>query len=165
MLALCELMHPKLHGNVNSNFEYGKYLITFTFQADEFFNDSYIEILDFAKQQYNNQYNYYYNHQNYENKFLTQHPFVRNYWEILKHQNIETINLDIISMEQNADGHFYAVKKTFYLKMFQRKWKKIYKQRRQIIKYRSNPRNLIYLRIHGKWPKHCAYFPGLYNYR
>ena len=54
--------------------------MTFSFNIDEFFDDSYVEFLDFAKQQYNYQYNHYYNHQTNENKFLTQHPFVRNYW-------------------------------------------------------------------------------------
>jgi len=163
MIALCELMHPKLHGSVVNEEDYGKYLITFTFDINEFFDDSYVQILDFAKQEYNNLYNNYYNHLNNENKILTQHPFIHNYWEILKYQNIENSNLDIISMEENSDGHFYAIKKTFYLKIIQRKWKKIYNQQRQIIKYRSNPRTILYFRIHGKWPKHCAYFPELHR--
>ena len=54
-----------------------------------------------------------------------------------------------------------AIIKTFWIKLIQRTWKNVLKQRNIIIKKRCNLNSLIYKEINGKWPKECNYYPGL----
>jgi len=54
-----------------------------------------------------------------------------------------------------------AIIKTFWIRLIQRTWKNILKQRNIIIKKRCNPNSLRWREINGKWPKECNHFPGL----
>lgn len=51
--------------------------------------------------------------------------------------------------------------KTFWLKIIQRKWKKIYKERMKIIKNRKNVTSLHQREINGKFPSNCKHLPSL----
>jgi len=54
-----------------------------------------------------------------------------------------------------------AIIKTFWLKIIQRTWKKIYKQRRNIIITRKLPNSVLYKQTHNKWPDYCSYIPSI----
>ena len=54
-----------------------------------------------------------------------------------------------------------AYHKTFWLRIIQRKWKKIYKQRREIIKKRKLMKSLNIRSLYGKWPKGLCNIPKL----
>lgn len=51
--------------------------------------------------------------------------------------------------------------KTFWIKLIQRRWKNLLKERKIIIKKRCNPNSLKYIEINGKWPINCCYYPVL----
>jgi hypothetical protein len=57
--------------------------------------------------------------------------------------------------------HCIAIFKTFWLKIVQRKWKNVLKERDFIIKTRCHPNSLKYREINGKWPRECFYYPIL----
>jgi hypothetical protein len=54
-----------------------------------------------------------------------------------------------------------SILKTFWLKIIQRKWKNILKERKIIIKKRSHPNSLRHREIYGKWPNDCCNYPVL----
>jgi hypothetical protein len=54
-----------------------------------------------------------------------------------------------------------SILKTFWIKLIQRKWKNILKQRENIIKKRYNINSIIYRELHGKWPIDCLNYPRL----
>jgi hypothetical protein len=58
-------------------------------------------------------------------------------------------------------GECVAIIKTFWLKIVQRKWRLICKQRKIIINKRSQPQNIYYNQVYGKWPTDCRVFPSL----
>lgn len=58
-------------------------------------------------------------------------------------------------------GECVAIIKTFWLKIIQRKWRSICIQRKIIINKRSQPQNIYYNQIYGKWPTDCRVFPSL----
>jgi hypothetical protein len=60
-------------------------------------------------------------------------------------------SLDIIKRVNN-DEYTFAIVKTFWLKIFQRRWKKVYQNKQHITKKMRNPQNLFHRQIHGKWP-------------
>ena len=59
----------------------------------------------------------------------------------------------------NSFEYTFAIDKTFWLKIFQRRWKKIYENKLSIIKKMHNLKNLQYREIHGKW----SFNTNIYN--
>lgn len=58
-------------------------------------------------------------------------------------------SLEIIKRVNN-DEYTFAIVKTFWLKLFQRRWKKIYQNKQHIMKKMMNSQNLMHREIHGK---------------
>jgi hypothetical protein len=87
------------------------------------------------------------------------------YW-LYYHKNRE-VQLQIFKTDfKNLDQHPFewelgVVIKTFWLRIVQRTWKRIYKERTQIIKKRMHPNNLHHRNIHGKWPSGLNHIPSL----
>lgn len=178
-LMLCELHHPSIHGkdaNSDSNIE-THYLVYDRFEPwsgisylaldedyetdDEHDSDSdndnpnhitkLQDELDFLQDKYS-----------YPNDLVLyygNHPTIRNYHYITNNPNYikPEIGQYIILPTQEA----IAILKTIWLRIIQRKWKKIFAERKQIITLRKNPSTLYYRHINGKWPKTCDYLPGL----
>lgn len=70
-------------------------------------------------------------------------------------------SIDIMQLHIDSTGTFNVVIKTFWLKLVQRKWKKIYKQRQQIIQKRSCPGALLHREIIGNWQHDIAHLPSI----
>jgi hypothetical protein len=89
----------------------------------------------------------------------SEHDIIRNYKNIITNPNY--LNLEI--------GHVYYLKgdecvcviKTFWLRLVQRAWKKIYKRRMLIKQKRSRPTSLFYRQFSAKWPEDCNYMPSI----
>ncbi len=58
-------------------------------------------------------------------------------------------------------GYYISIIKTFWLKLIQRKWKKIYKERKMCLLKRANTNVIKYREIYGKWPESCLNYPLL----
>tara|TARA_Y100000389_G_C17150655_1_gene359439 strand:+ start:39 stop:614 length:576 start_codon:yes stop_codon:yes gene_type:complete len=71
--------------------------------------------------------------------------------------------INIYPINENYNDYYYttSIIKTFWIKLIQRKWKNIYKERRRIITARISIKNLHYREIHGKWPIGLNYLPGI----
>ena len=65
--------------------------------------------------------------------------------------------VEVVEMEEWTT----SIIKTFYLKLIQRKWKSIYKKRKQISLDRLKVCNIIYRERNGRWPDGLNYYPGL----
>ena len=57
--------------------------------------------------------------------------------------------------------HNVSILKTFWIRLVQRVWKKIFTERKRIIQKRLNPRAIFYREISGRWPNECVYYPCL----
>ena len=73
--------------------------------------------------------------------------------------SVSGASLDIIVSKELVSGEKIAIKKTFWIRILQKKIKKRLSQRRICIQNRKNPKYINYLKTHGKWPKCCSYFP------
>ena len=72
-----------------------------------------------------------------------------------------TTRLEIVECIYLPSQHCIGILKTFWLKLIQRTWKKICKERKLCIQKRCNPISLKYREIHGKWPSNCLRYPGI----
>lgn len=67
--------------------------------------------------------------------------------------------LDIVKCEELSGLEQVGYIKTFWLKIVQRRWKKIYKERQEMLKRRSSIVALRERQQTGQWPKHLQQWP------
>ena len=87
------------------------------------------------------------------------HKTIRNYHNIISRPNY--IKPEIAECFELPTGEHIAIIKTMWVKIIQRKWKKVFSARKHIIKCRSCPASLSTRQLTGKWPNHCISMPGL----
>ena len=142
-ISISELYNRRLHGNVKSDVLY-HYLVYSRFKT-----------LDM------NQINYVAN--NINNGYLEldnqTHDIFRNYTQIITRENY--IKPEITDCVYLNTGHYVAILKTYWLRLIQRKWKNIIKERENIIKKRCTLNSLRHRELTGKWPNDCLHFPQL----
>jgi len=86
------------------------------------------------------------------------HPIIRNYTNIclkIKPEIAECIYLDT--------GECICILKTFWLRLIQRTWRKIFKQRRHMFQIRHTLKSLRYREMYGKWPIACNNMPTIHG--
>jgi hypothetical protein len=146
---LCELFHPLLHGyikNVSDPNVLGHYLVI-TSRVDE---------LDEFLLEYRDSYEFMF--QTTEPKLLT-HPLIRNYPAIAA--RFDYIKLEIGQMIELQGGERVAILKTFWIRIIQRAWKKVFRKRQQVLLKRCMLSSIKYREICGLWPQPCNHMPGL----
>ena len=95
-------------------------------------------------------------------------------YHYLTHVRFKQLDIDIINNYYNTfckleiaeclylpSYHCVSILKTYWLKLIQRTWKKIYKSKKLIIAMRSHPNALKYREINGRWPNNCINYPNL----
>lgn len=152
-LGICEIYTPLMHGvneNTSSNM-LGNYIVVEKISLQEYYSYYYIELLDIIY----NRWKYLETPNITEN--LGEHPIIRNFEKMINSEDF--IGLDIIETSELNGGEIIGYKKTFWIKIVQRLYKRVYKERKKIIALRKNPYALHFKKIHGKWPKYCLHLP------
>ena len=93
------------------------------------------------------------------NNNMKTHSIIRNYKQIIAQQNY--IQLHIAKVIYLSGSECVAILKTFWIKIIQRTWKKIYIKRCTVIALRKLPISLFYRETYGKWSDNCLYLPSL----
>jgi len=89
----------------------------------------------------------------------SKHPFIRNYKRIISNENY--IKPEIAECLYLSGDECVAILKTFWLRLVQRAWKRVFAERNQIYARRMRPDSLRHREIMGKWPSTCNRLPGL----
>ena len=134
-LAIIEPIHPKVHGIFPSlDKRRGDWFVVYSCTIDTFYND-WSMLTTLSEWIHSKKYPapLHLNIQNY-NKIL--HQFKS--WEIIKSLYYETVDGLTVHL---------AIVKTFWLRIFQKRWRKKHK----IIQKRKNPKVLFQRSITGKW--------------
>lgn len=81
---------------------------------------------------------------------------IENYPDYVINPYIEIIKIEHIKFQNENEENYYsiAILKTHYLRIIQKKWKRLYKEK---IQRMSNPINIHHRMITGKWPNSCRY--------
>lgn len=72
-------------------------------------------------------------------------------------------DIDIIKIYVDPQDRYIAIKKTFWLRLVQRRWKKVYRERCDILERRMHLSSLRYREIHGKYPAGLRVLPTIYG--
>jgi len=150
-IVLCEPYHPFLHGETHKDL-YGHYLAMWWFSATEYYAGEHLEIHNVWLRQMQPDLLRIHFHET-----RHPHPLVKNYWNLLHHVKHGCIEIAQVVLLET--GEYVAILKTFWLRIFQRKWRNILKERKRVIKERTRISSLLYRQYHGKFPPSCAYMP------
>jgi len=69
--------------------------------------------------------------------------------------------IDIIQIHINSDHVYVSIVKTHWLRLIQRHWKRVFRERSVIIKLRGLPRNIFHFQYKGSYPSGLEFLPGL----
>ena len=148
-LAICELFYPVIHGydNLSDPEVLGHYLVYMS-----------LDLITYKKKHICKgtirHVSYFYN-------LLPPvlHPWIRNYHAIVKRKNY--IQLHIVETMILEGGEKVAIIKTFWLRLVQRAWKRVFSERKCVLQKRCLPEALVHWQRVGKWPLSCFYLPSL----
>ena len=152
-IAICEIFNPRIHGK-DENSSIGienHFLVSETFELEEFYDNSYQDTITSLK------YDYKRVAKNNLKSLKEPHPTIRNYNKIIQEKNF--IKIYIVFVDELPGNESVCYIKTFWIKLIQRRWKKIYKQRQDILKQRMLPKSIREREITGKWPKGLRIWP------
>lgn len=153
-IAICEIFNPIIHGkdeNSSAGIE-NHFIVAETFELGEFYDNSYQDTIMALKSDYKRI------SRNNSKISKNKHPTIRNYNKIIETKNF--IKLDIICIDELSGGNeSVGYIKTFWIKLIQRRWKKIYKERQDILKQRMLPRSIREKQITGLWPRGLRAWP------
>ena len=171
-LGLCHLFHPRIHGfdKYSDPNVLGHYLVihieedfedddvtdveSIYTEEDEEEDDSVIKIEDIMRS-----YKKIYRNLSNTNQNYYKHPIIKNYANIISNPNY--IQLEIIQRIYLKGDECVAILKTFWIRIIQKTWKKIYSLRKNIIEKRTKLNAILYSELHGKWPDNCSQLPTL----
>lgn len=147
-LAICEVFHPALHGqnetstpNVNTHF-----LVYTLIDIDDFYSKAYLSEENSIRR--------YHRAIHIMNESLN-HPTIRNYRRVSnKYIRLEIIQTDVLTGQEEV-----AYLKTFWLRIVQRRWKKIYQARKDLLRQRSTLSAIFERQRTGQWPAHLRRWP------
>jgi hypothetical protein len=145
-VVLCELFNKRMHGSNTKDIHYltiVKIKSVYNFEG----------MLELSK---------YFNRLYKKNTFnLLPHLYIKNYANIIKTDNY--IKPEIAECLFLPSGHSVCIKKTIWIKLIQRKWKMVFKERQRVIKSRIQYASLKEREITGLWPKGCRFYPGIHG--
>jgi hypothetical protein len=93
------------------------------------------------------------------NRNRIKHPLFKNYINIIQHPNY--IQPEIAECIYLKTNECIAIKKTIWIRLIQRNWKKIMKQRTIILDERQHYKSLHYREIYGIWDITCRNLPTI----
>jgi len=168
-LVLCELHYTPIHGKTatsNQQIE-GHYMLIDRFDgpskillddvedSDYEEDDENVIHINDLMQLYKNEYAAFIARRRDEKR----HRLIRNYHNIIREPNY--IKPEIAECIELPTGEHIVIIKTMWIKIIQRKWKKIYATRQHMIMCRSSPTSIATRQVTGKWPNHCLYLPEI----
>jgi hypothetical protein len=147
-IVLCELYNRHIHGvpeNISENLD-THYLLSCRFKT---FNIEFIKSMSkFMNREYLRL-----------NEKERKHYILKNYSNIISQPNY--IKPEIAECIYLNSNECIAILKTFWIRLIQRKWKNIYKERQDILKLRCSYKSLKHRELTGRWPNNCCYYPRL----
>jgi len=175
-IVFCEIYHNTIHGRsekINKEI-YGHWIVIDHYEnifprEISFHNDGYeSELSDDSNLLVNDVIDLhrakYIAYENSQIFVYRKHPYIRNYRNIVCKSNyIKPQIAEIIELNKSSNDLFYSVAiiKTFWLRLVQRNWRRVYKERIRIKALRCNAKSIFYREMHGKWPNSCIHYPGL----
>ena len=86
---------------------------------------------------------------------------MKDYLDFYSNHCVEKVSLEVIDYYCLPGKEMVSVSKTFWLKIIQRKWKKVFARRLEIEKKRGTIKELHYRQRNGRWSDNVKTLPTL----
>jgi hypothetical protein len=139
-IAVCQPYNASIHGETedsNENINY-HFMIENTIDLDDFYENLYYIRIDIILEVRLRR-----------SIINLSHPVIRNYEYIMNNKKVYP-SVEIVEPIELSTGEYVACIKTFWLKLFQRKWKKIFKERKKKLNHYKVLTNLLNRERFGK---------------
>lgn len=77
--------------------------------------------------------------------------------------SIQNAKVHIMKLCILPDETYSVILKTHWLRLVQRTWKKVYNDRKRVLKGRRKIQNLFYKEVHGRYPNGLNFVPTIYG--
>ena len=146
-LAICELFNPYFHGfdYHSDNTVESHFLVFETINRESFFNNDYKISIRYLLNIYKSIVSNIRNDTDVAIHLSLNHPIIENYANMIRKRSY--YNIDIVETDILTGQEMVAYKKTFWIKLLQRRWKNRYYRKINSFK---NPRRLFLRQINGK---------------
>jgi len=85
------------------------------------------------------------------------------YYYSIIHLDFSSIKINIMKLNIASDGTYNVILKTFWLRMIQRNWKRVFKERQEIIQKRKHPMSQLCFSLRGRYPEGLNHLPSIYG--
>lgn len=161
-LCCCELFNRRIHGfdsELSDPHVLYHYLINATFNMNEFYN-AYYGINNYC----NNISRYYKRFIAIQPDYYIHHP-VQNYKNLIKSiHGKKYVVPEIVEKITLKGGEKVAVFKTFWLRLIQRTWKRIFLEKQRVLQERKKMKSIRYRELHSSWPNVNPTLRGMLSY-
>ena len=146
-IILCELYNSKIHGLLENSAKEENigYVVCCRFKNLD------IELIEDIASELVGAY-----HLNIRN---SKHNIYRNYRNIISMSHY--IKPEIAKCVYLESQHCVAILKTIWIKLIQRKWKKVFAERKRVLHERCGLKAIRFREVRGKWPDSCNHYPSL----
>ena len=165
LLGICELFNENIHGFIQGESSpeiYYHYFMRNEISIQEFYED--IRMVEEMCQRLN----YYYTNRICRIPYYYLYHPIPNYRKIIQSNQSQSsydyryIKPEIIErIILPKGGECIAIIKTFWLRIIQRTWKKVFLKQKEILNKRMSIYCIKYLEIHGSYPSDCSYYPTI----
>ena len=162
-IVICEIHNEHLHGLTEESDATisGHYIVSFKTNCKtrnyNYFNLN--EILSAFVLLYKKKYKLL--KKNIKYNIYCKHPLIRNYKNIIENKNY--IKPEIGECFYLKGGECIVIIKTFWIRIIQRVWRKICKERKQILEKRKLYNSIKFRELRGSWKKPYITSPGIYG--
>lgn len=164
-LVVCELFNPYIHGSDNDNNKYvnGHYLCVHISRNRSIFEERLYDSDSDDEDDYDYEghiYDMIDLYRGYYSSFSrTPHSFIRNYKKIVTSNNYIVPHIGEIMYLPS--GECVVIIKTFWIRLIQRAWKRVFHTRKNTILKRKRIKSQHFRDIYGNWPSDCNYYPSI----
>lgn len=142
-IVLCEIYNYRIFGKPLNNELNSHYIVIHRFkQFNKHYIDGYIDecVDDLLRLR----------------ECYKKHIFIRNYRFIMN-----KIKPEIAECIYLETGECVCILKTFWIRLIQKTWKKIYFLKKDLLRKRCHINSLLYKERNGRWPFSCFYLPSI----
>lgn len=75
----------------------------------------------------------------------------------------QTLDMEVMQLSLTNENVYRVVLKTFWIRLIQRTWKRIYQERCAVVKKRKSVVAQLYRQVHGKYPIGLNYLPSIHG--
>ena len=148
-LLVADLVHPSVHGVTDDSTPgiIGHYMTVECYDPEEFMQDEHLPFLNIVRLATRCE------------RRAIEHPYIRAYTHVVSRPDYSSLHIG--NTHELPGGENVAILKTHWLRLVQRRYRRLLSERLKLAKARATPRSLSHREACGSWPQDLQSSPTL----